>query len=66
VAVAERGRVAFRSALDAHERAALLHTRAAVFYERLGRSTAAGRERIKADTERANAEAAIRQHPDWL
>jgi len=64
--VDDRVRAAFRSALDAHERAALMHERAAEFYERLDRPTAAAREHAIADVERTRAKAAVDTHPDWL
>jgi hypothetical protein len=66
VAIPDTLRRAFRSALDAHERAAVMHDRAADVFGRLGKGPAAERERDKADSERAKAATAIAQHADWL
>jgi hypothetical protein len=66
VAVPDKLRLAFRSALDAHARAAATHERAAATFDRRGMHTAADLERRRAQVERAKAATAVSEHPDWL
>jgi hypothetical protein len=66
VAVPDTLRLAFRSALDAHARAAAVHERAAATLDGHGKHPAADLERRKAEVERVKAATAEAEHPDWL